>query len=47
MKRIVIGSGRWLDRQRASDKRKLVGMIFSLAAQNGYDIVVQGQHWPK
>lgn len=46
MRRIVIGDTGWLTSFRRRARAEIVRAIFSLAAENGYDISVQGQHWP-
>lgn len=47
MRRIVILPQGWVDHFPYSKRADIMRMVFSLAAENGYEIVVQGQHWPK
>lgn len=47
MKRIVITDSGWLVKFRKRARAEVVRAIFSLATGHGWDIVVQGQHWPK
>jgi hypothetical protein len=47
MRRVVIGGTNWLDQFPKRKRADIIRMIFSLATDNGYDIVVAHQHWPK
>jgi hypothetical protein len=47
MKLIVISGTKWIEAHPKSRRPAIMRMIFRLAADNHYDIAVQGQHWPK
>lgn len=47
MRRVVISDHGWIDAYPKAKRPDIMRMVFSLAAENGYDIVVSGQHWPK
>lgn len=44
-KTIVIRQHSWLERHPVQIRRLLVRLVFSLGAQHGWDIAVEGQHW--
>jgi hypothetical protein len=47
MRHVVIGGTNWIDQFPKRKRGAIMRMIFSLAADYHYDIVVAGQHWPK
>lgn len=47
MKTVIISGTTWLDQFPKTKRPQIIRMIFSLAASNGYQVVVKGQHWPK
>lgn len=46
-KRIIVSDSGWLIKFRKRARAEVVRAIFSRAAEHGWQIVVQGQHWPK
>lgn len=44
-KTIVIANPSWLERHPVQIRRLLVRLVFSLGAQHGWQIVMQGQRW--
>lgn len=44
-KTIEIQTPSWLERHPVQIRRLLVRLVFSLGAQNGWQIVMHGQHW--
>lgn len=47
MKTVVISGTRWVESHPKRKRADIMRMIFSLAAENHYVIVVKGQRWPK
>lgn len=47
MKLIIISGTKWVERYPKRKRADLIRMIYSLARDNHYEVVVAGQHWPK
>jgi hypothetical protein len=47
MKTVVISGTNWLQQYPPAKRADIIRMIYSLASENHYAIVVAGQHWPK
>lgn len=47
MKLIIISGTKWVESQPRKKRADIIRMIYSLARDNHYEVVVAGQKWPK